>query len=964
MQKKLLKLAHATRCAAVCASLCLAQVSTMAHASLVMKPTYHPDLDYSAPILEGNYTKDVTHPDDLLGFEIGQRVADPAQITQAINTWKGQSDRVKVLEYATSHEGRPLFAVFISSPENLAKLDDIKQDLDALSYPRKTNDAQAKAIIERLPAVAWMAYSIHGNETSGADAALAAIYHLAASTDSATSELLDDMVVVIDPVMNPDGRARFAKSLEQYRGAAPNVDDQSLLHRGDWPYGRTNHYLFDLNRDFFYLTQPETKGRVALINKWRPQLMIDGHEMGPQDTYLMGPPRQPLNFNIAPSVQKWAVTFSEDQGAAFDEKGWRYYTGEWFENWYPGYSNYAEYRGSMHILYEQSRMAEDGVKRPEGTIQTYKESVHHQYVSTLANLQSLDKYSDQMYQDYWQDRKLVVSSKSPYADKSYIVLANDNHSRTHLLAEKLLAQDIEIKRVDKAFSVDNATNHLGLEKDDIEVPAGSLVINARQPEARLLAAIMEFDSALKPEVLQAERKRVLKKGESIMYDTSAWNLTMMYGLEALTVQDELTKHLTAYTPPEKISNQIDANAIAWFVDGADDASVAFAARLMEQGVNVRVIDKAAQFNDVVLNRGSVAVTITDNLKNAQLTQVIKQTADDLNVEVLSTSSGYGKGELPDWGGEHFVLLRQPQIAIASQAGTRSNDVGTVWWSIDTNLGIRHSHLDSNALAMTDLRRYNTIILPQRWRMSDANLAALAQWVKQGGTLITHDNASAIVSKMKDFGAVKVVDDIFDDPKPFDIALQRRLLAQSEYEVSPGLNSSVLNASVTYPWDDKAEALKADVLKQRNEWQKLFMPAGAMAVGHVDQEHWLSFGVNEQLPVLYMDQAVLVAPQEAESVVSMGVYTENKDTEYESALGWYSLPNGKDLHVRMSGLIWPEAAQRIANSSYLTRESIGKGQLIMFSGQPNFRGAARGTNRLLLNAIVYGAGFGTRPNIVL
>ncbi len=945
----------------LCASLCFAN---LAQASLLMKPTYHSDLDYKAPILEGDYNSDVTHPDSFLGFEVGQRVATPAQITEAIQTWKGQSERLKVVEYAKSHEGRPLFAVFISSAENLAKLDDIKSDLTALSDPRQTSDAEADAIIERLPAIAWMAYSIHGNETSGADAALAAIYHFAASNEQDVSDLLDDMVIVIDPIMNPDGRARFAKSLEQYRGTAPNVDDQALLHRGDWPYGRTNHYLFDLNRDFFYLTQPETKGRVALINQWRPQLMIDGHEMGPQSTYLMGPPRQPLNFNIAPAVQKWAVTFSEDHGAAFDKKGWRYFTGEWFENWYPGYSNYAEYRGSMHILYEQSRMAEDGVKRPEGTIQTYKESVHHQYISTIANLASLDKYSDEMYRDYWQDRKMVVSNKSPYADKSYIVLANDNLSRTHLLAEKLLAQDIEIQVVDQAFSVDDATNQLGEERDDVNVPAGSLVINARQPEARLLSAIMEFDAALKPEVVQAERAKVLKHGESIMYDTSAWNLTMMYGLEALTVEDELSKNLSPYQAPASVNNQVDANAIAWFVDGADDASVAFAARLMEQGVNVRVIDKAAAFNDITLNRGSVAVTITDNLNNENLLSLIQQTGDELNLSVMSSSTGYGKGELPDWGGEHFVLLQQPQIAIASQAGTSSYDVGTTWWSIDTNLGIRHSHLESDRLSSADLRRYNTIVLPHRWSMSESSQNALATWVKQGGTLITHDNSSAIISKMKDFTSVKVVDDIFEDAKDFDMALQRRLLAEQAYQVDSQLNASVLNTEVSYPWDDKADALDKDALEMRNDWQKLFMPAGAMAVGSVDQEHWLSFGVNEQLPLLYMDQTVLVTPQSAQSVVSVGVYKDNKDAKHENALGWYSLPQGKEVHVRMSGLIWPEASQRIANSSYLTREAIGKGQVIMFSGQPNYRGAARGTNRLLLNALVYGAGFGSEANIRL
>ena len=225
----------------------------------LMNPTsYSKDL-YQIPILDGTYTDDITHPDEFLEFGIGERVAAPWQITSALKTWSTQSDRIKVVEYARTHENRPLHAVFISSPDNINNLDAIKKNISALADARSTSDRDAKSIIEDMPAVAWMAYSIHGNETSGADGALAAIYHLIASTDEDVINMLDKMVIIVDPLMNPDGRARFTKSLEQYRGTAPNYDDQSLLHTGDWPYGRTNHYYFDLNRDWFYLTQPETQ---------------------------------------------------------------------------------------------------------------------------------------------------------------------------------------------------------------------------------------------------------------------------------------------------------------------------------------------------------------------------------------------------------------------------------------------------------------------------------------------------------------------------------------------------------------------------------------------------------------------------------------------------------------------------------------------------------------------------------
>lgn len=935
-------------------------------ASLLMRPVADPDLLYSDKLLEGNYNASITHPNDILGFEVGSRVASPAQISQAVETWKTQSDRMKVAEYARTHEGRPLYAVYISSPENLARLDDIQKDINLLADPRKLNDRKATAIIEELPAVAWMAYSIHGNETSGSDSAIAAMYHLAASTDADVTKMLDNMVVIIDPMMNPDGRARFAKSLEQYRGTAPNVDDQSLLHRGDWPYGRTNHYFFDLNRDFFYLTQPETQGRVALINKWRPQLMIDAHEMGSQSTFLMGPPRQPLNDNIAPSLQKWAKTFSHEQGAAFDNKGWRYFTGEWFENWYPGYSNYAEYRGSMHILYEQSRMAEDGVRRPEGTVQTYMESVHHQYVSTLTNLNTLAKNSKAMYQDYWQARKNNVASKGRYANRSYVILANQNTGRVNALVEKLLAQDIEVYVADQQITVKNARDQLGKLQEKATIPKGSIVIPNRQPEAPLIAAILEFDAGIKAEVLQEERQNTLRDGSSIMYDTTAWNLTMMYGLPALTVGEHITKNLVAYSQPVPVKNALKTDAIAWAVDGKDDRSVSFAARLLEQGVQVRVIDEDATLQQHQLNRGSVFVTATDNPKLKDLTQRITSIADELNLPVVSINSGYGKERLPDWGGKHFRLLNKPQIGIISHGSFSSYDVGATWWSIDHHLGIRHSQLDSNALTRTDLRRYNTLVLPMSYgKLAEAQQKILKEWVEQGGTLIAHGNSSAQLAAKKGISNVKIIDDVLDKAGDYDLALQREWLATQDDIDKNSVMQHTLDTAVEYPWDNAPKALKKEELIKRNKWQKHFMPSGAIVAGRVDQKHWLSFGVEDTLPLLYSNQAVLMSDDKSEAVIRVGSYqAATQKSDDEKAFSWASLPQGQELRVRMSGLLWPEASQRIANSAYLTRESMKRGQIILFSGQPNFRGSSRGTNRLLLNALVYGSGLGTAAKIDL
>mgnify|MGYP003324164380 FL=1 len=932
-------------------------------ASDLQIPTFNSDLEYPNPILDGNYIQTITKPDTILGFEVGTRVATPLQITNSLMKWADESNRLQIVEYARSHEDRPLFAVYISTPENLANLETIESNILLLSDSRKINDRQAKEIVDSLPAVAWMSYSIHGNETSGADAALASIYHLIASEDKDVLEMLDNMIVIIDPLMNPDGRDRFAKSLEQYRGTAPNVDDQSLLHSGDWPYGRTNHYFFDLNRDFYFLTQPETKGRVALINKWRPQLMIDGHEMGPQDTFLMGPPREPINKNIDLDIKKWGDVFAEDQAKAFDDRDWRYYTGEWFENLYPGYSNYSEYRGSVHILYEQSRMAEDGVRRPEGTVQTYKESVHHMYISTMANLKTLQLNSKEMYKDYWDGRKYNVSSQSEYANKYYVILPTDNLGRLNTFISKLEAQEIEIYTNTNPIKVSNIINQIGDTEEEYIIPEGSLIVPNRQPDAPLIAAILEFDAKINDSVLIEERQKVLKNGSSVMYDATAWNLTMMYGLPAITINQPIRDNLVPWNI-EKTNELLNTDAIGWSVNGNDDRSVAFAARLMEQNINVRILDKETKFLDQVLTRGSIFVTKVDNPKNDKLLSIINSTLLGLNISASSVLTGYGKGDLPDWGGEHFRLLTKPQIALLGQSNFNSYDVGSSWWTLDKNLGIRHSQINSSFITYADLRRYNTIIMPDGNRiLSDKELEVLNDWIKQGGTLIAHDNSSSIIASKNGLGSVTKIQDSLDKSIDFDIDLQREWLADKDNIDFDQVNSNTLNYKTDYPWDMDKRTITDEELIRRDNWQSKFMPSGAFVVGRVDNTHWLSFGTPDVLPILYSKQPVLMTSNRAEAVVRIGSIEPNNGSEIKQ-LNWSTIPADHDIKVRMSGLVWPEASEKIANSAYLTREQIGNGQLILFSGQPNFRGSTRGTSRLWLNAVVYGAGLGTTPRINL
>ena len=938
-------------------------LSTNLLSSTLMEPTsFSKDL-YKENILDGSYNDDIDHPNKFLDFKIGERVATPEQISEAILSWANQSNRMIVKEYAKSHEGRPLYALFISSPSNLAKLDEIKKNVNLLADGENTNANKARALINDLPAIAWMAYSIHGNETSGADAALASIYHFIASNDEETIDMLDNMLIIIDPLMNPDGRARFAKSLEQYRGTAPNYDDQSLIHTGDWPYGRTNHYFFDLNRDWIYVTQPETRGRVKLINEWKPQILVDAHEMGPQDTFMTGPPREPINKNIDRDLIKWGNVFAQDQGNAFDERNWRFYTGEWHEDLYPGYSFYVQFRGTLGILYEQSRMAEDGVKRPEGTIQSYKESVHHQYVSTMVNLRTLKENSKAMYRDFWEGRKYNVSKDSKYANQTFVILPTENVGRLKTLIEKLQFQGIELYKNNKPILVKNVLKQSGDIDDNFSIPVGSLIIPNRQAEAPIIAAMLEFDAEIDESVLVKEKQANLRDGSSIMYDTTAFNLTMMYGLPSITVPENITNNLSPWEF-NQTNYEIDKDALMWSVDGNDDRSVAFAARLMELGVQVRIINKATSLSGHELSRGSVVVLGMDNPLMTDLHILVEKIARNLELSVVSIESGFGPEELPDWGGEHFNLLERPKVAILSHEGFNSYDVGVSWWSIDHHLGIRHSQINKSIVNYADLRRYNTIIIPSGGSLTKNNKTILTDWVKQGGTLIAHNSSVRALTSEEGVGNVKQIQNSFDKSNNFNIDLQREIYALSDEIDYESVLGNKVNTEISYPWETSKKKLSQKELEDRDKWQSLFMPSGSFVGARTDQKHWLTFGSTEILPVLYSNYPVLMTDKNSQAAVRIGEIIDSPENNEVKVLNWSTIPAGKDINIRMSGLVWPEAAQRIANSAYVTRERLGSGQVILFSGEPNFRGSTLGTNRLWLNAVVYGAGLGTSKKINL
>lgn len=977
-------------------------------------PSPLPGLVYDAPLFTradgqpSTYDADVPTIQAVLGFDPANRAASHTEIERVVKALDGQGParraRARLFTHGQTWEGRTMYHLVITSPENLARLDNIQTDIARLYDQRNTSRADADRIEASIPAVAWMAYSIHGDETSGSDAAIQVAYHLVASTNPDVEELLKNLVVVIDPMMNPDGRDRFLKMLAEHRAASPNVDDQSLLHSGYWPAGRTNHYHFDLNRDWIFATQPETRGRLDAVKKWRPQLFVDAHEMWSQDTFLFSPPREPNNPYHTQRIKTRLEQFAANKARAFDAQGWRYYTGEWNEGWYPGYSDaWAAFSGAIPILYEQARYAEDAVRLQSGALAPYREAVHKQAIASLADLRTLSANRADILKEYAAERRVAISDQAPLADRAWVIPIEPDHARrntdrvTRFLdwAER---EGIEVGVTTKPVRLTSAIDSLGRTvPDDAEpTPTGALVIPARQPAAHLVATLFQHDIRMSDEYLREERREILRDGQSRLYDITAWSIPHLFGLPAIEadagpLQDSYTltparDALVKLTPPPA-DTALAASALGWSIPGASDASLSAAARLMEQGVQLRISTKQRTRQGEALLSGELFVLPSDNPRfSGSLPRVITEVCAPLGLTPSPVTTGFAPGaEMPDFGSEHYPLLTAPRVAILSRGRVGANNMGETWFFIDQRLGLRATLLNSENLRGADLRRYNIIVAPGSWG-GDLRAASetLKTWIAAGGTLIAiGSSAEALTSRDDNAGlsSVRTLENALSDLDPYEQTILREFVGREQDVGIDGLFDEHVTKTINYPWADAPDRPSKEERKRRDDWHASFMPQGAVLAARADDRHWLTLGCPAEFPILFTGDTVLMAKSPAHAAIRFGLFEPSpepaekdeapkSDDEKKpdakpkhSRAGWSMLPPGQQLRLRLSGLLWPEAAHRLANSAYVTRESHGNGQIILFASDPVFRAATLGTARVFMNAVVYGPGLGAREPIV-
>ncbi len=866
--------------------------------------------------------------------------ADPATLAATFRSIAESSPRVALIEYGESYEGRPLLCAVVGAPERIADLDGLLAD--------RARHAAGEAV--DVPLVIWIGACVHGDETSGSDAALALLKRLAGAKDPDAREILQRCILLIDPVMNPDGRAHFLDHRRRWASPDPVTDDQDLGHREAWPSGRGNHYLLDLNRDWFALSQQETRGRVALFLDWHPELSFDLHEMGAFDSYLFSPPREPFNPQLPPTTRKWWDIISTEIAAEFGARGWSCYSGDWNEEFNPNRgAAWPLHLGSIAYLGEQATSNGLSIMRPGGDRLDFTQAVDHQFTAAWSLIRAASGRAPAIQADF-RALRTGWPGQDAAGTRLYVVDAGERPAAARRLAELLTAQGIEVDLSSESFRLDSARSYWGEARGNRPFPAGSYFIDLAQPEGRLAAAILDFDPIIGDSFLTRERRQRETDGDGLMYESSAWSLAMACGAEVYAAEKRIRAARSPYaTNPPAPGRVLTPEASYAFLLHPDELGAELAlAACLEAGLRARGADSAFRIDGRDYPAGSVFLPVAGN--PAKLAERLREIA-------LATGAAFHGIDGPrveqgqDLGSRHFRLLDRPQVALLAGPPFYQTTFGALWHYLERELEIPVSRLRMSGLGHTDLDRYTLIIVPDagrgrgsglRERLGSEGWSRLLDWIRRGGSLVTLGEGSGLLFGTADaadpadapLGAIRPRRDVLDELSTYREEYRRESsltgLQVDEMALRRGEQAGINREPAAGP-DSAAVSSEMDL------WQRRFSPNGAILRVNLADGHWLGAGLGSQVPVLVRTDLALLARRPAESV------------------GRFS----GEGSLRLSGLLWPEARERWAGSLYLGRERVGDGQVIAFLGNPVYRRTFHGSSRLLANALLLGPGMGTR-----
>ena len=674
-----------------------------------------------------NYDLSIPKPEDVIGHKIGDRHTRTSQIVDYYESIASVSDRVALDDHARSHEGRRLIHAIVTHPDNHKNLENIR--IENVKISDMPNQMKNKNL-DKMPLVAYLGFSIHGDEASGAEAAVLLLHHLAAGQGDEIDQILRNTIIIIDPMFNPDGRDRFANWANGNRGIVPTTDTQDREHNQPWPRGRTNHYLFDLNRDWMPVTQPESQGRVKLFHHWRPQFLLDVHEMGRNSTFFFQPgiksrtnPNTPkegveLTYKIAPFFAK-----------RLDDIQSMYYSEQSYDDFYYGKgSTYGDIHGSVGILFEQGSSRALETESNQGKL-TYAFTVRNQYMATLGAIDGLVALRKEFlrYQRDFYATSSAVATKNKI--KGYLINLKENRTRVQMLVKTLQSHRVDAYTLKKPITVKGKRFNKG----------EAVIIPTNQPQTRFIAGVMEKVTAFE---------------DSLFYDVSAWTLPLAFGVDYYEVKQKPDAFLGAKLKAMNLDGgelvggkATSAYLMPWnrYFNPKSLYSIldsGILPRITTAPFSAEVAGKSMQFK-----RGTIVIPVVQRDADARITaaelhRLMEKLVSEDHVQIYATNSSSTPSG-PDLGGAFQGVLKKPHVALLSGAGTSAYGSGEIWHLIDNRMNIPVSRLNAENLNRNKLSKYNTIIFPDGnySKLDSTDVNHLKEWVSSGGTLISVQSGS-------------------------------------------------------------------------------------------------------------------------------------------------------------------------------------------------------------------------------
>lgn len=855
--------------------------------------------------------------DDVLGFRPGERITRPEDAIRYLEALaQAAPERMRLVDYGRSWQGRRLVYAVIGMPEAIASLATLRADIARLSDPRGLDDATADALIARLPGTVWLSYGVHGNEISSTEAALLAAWHLLSADDARTRAILRGTLVFIDPMQNPDGRARFVHGFEQALGLEPQSDRQAAEHDEPWPGGRTNQYLFDLNRDWLRVSQPETKGRIRVLRDWKPLVMVDAHEMSGDQSYFFAPEAVPYNPLLTRSQKETLVLFGRNHGRWFDRFGIPYFTREIYDAFYPGYgASWPSYYGGIAMTYEQGSSRGLIWRRRDGSDLHYADAIRNHLITSLSTAEVVATNRERLWRDYLGYRRSAIVEGGRGDIRSYILPTQRNRAGTEELARLLAFHGIEVGRANAAFRACG---------NDFE--AGSFIVTLAQPEGRRARVLLDPEVQMDKDFIAAQEERRARGLPDEIYDVTAWSLPKMFGVETIGCRDTPSVAREMLDGEETLTGTLKGpeDAVAWLAPSGDMSAIRLMSAALRAGISLRSADadfmlegKRWPAGTLIFERGANDPGLADRL--AQLAAETGAMIEGVATSWVTEGPSFGSGRTP-----HHVL---PRIAMAWDEPVSSYNAGNSRYVVERRIGLPVTPIRTARLARADLRNYDVLILPAQSGgpsggyadvLGKAGLETLRDFVRDGGVLIALGSATALLADPEvDLLAVRREDGIRTTELPKTEAIKDD--KDGERATRPGL--TIADAG-TY------EAL---IAPERTPPDSI---PGAIVKAEVDHMHWFAAGLPRFLSVL---------------VSGNGIYSPTPRDEGANVVRFASADD-----LVESGHLWAESRKQLAYKPLVVIENEGAGLVIAITQETTTRAYQDGLDLLLANAILRGS----------